>query len=181
MRILLMRRKDVREILPDHRLDVACDLVKIFNVPSIDQRTPSIAAGEVSGQMGMELVPADPGLETAGHDVNSGRQLACPKTHVLHAIWLVAPRASTIERSRALSQARTRRRLWPTAVRMTFAASPSRSLKWQRPRWPSVFTCPITGSIAERRRVRARGAPALRKPPSPALDPERAWETTERS
>ena len=25
------------------------------------------------------------------------------------------------------------------------------------------------------------GAPALRKPPSPALDPERAWETTERS
>ena len=81
-----MRRKDVREILPDHRLDVTCDLVKIFNVPSIDQRAPSIAAGEVSGQMGMELVLADPGLETAGHDVNSGRQLACPKTHVLHAI-----------------------------------------------------------------------------------------------
>jgi len=70
-----------------------------------------------------------------------------------------APRASRTERSRALSQARTRRRLWPTAVRMTFAASPSRSLKWQRPRWPSVFMCPITGLIAERRRSSRSMAP----------------------
>src|SRR4029450_2553451 len=61
-------------------------------------------------------------------------------------------RAIRIRRSKALSQARTRRRLWPTAVSVMFAASPSRPFRWQRPRWPSVFMCPITGSIAERRR-----------------------------
>jgi hypothetical protein len=67
-----MRGKDVREILPDHRLDVACDFVEVFDVCGVDQRTPSVAAYEVSGQMGVEFVAADPGLETAGHDVNSG-------------------------------------------------------------------------------------------------------------
>ncbi len=32
-------------------------------------------------------------------------------------------------------------------------------LNWQRPRWPSVFMCPITGSIAERRRSSRSMAP----------------------
>jgi hypothetical protein len=41
-------------------------------------------------------------------------------------------RTTRIEVSKSLSQARTRRRLWPTAVRMTLTASPSRPLRWQR-------------------------------------------------
>src|SRR5262249_41997358 len=45
-------------------------------------------------------------------------------------------RASRMKRSRLLSQARTRRRLWPTAVRMTLAASPSEPLRWQRAEMP---------------------------------------------
>src|SRR5882757_11555546 len=86
MRILLVCGKDVREIFPDHRPDVTCDLVKVLDVPSINQRARSVTASEVSRQMGVEFVAADPSLETAGHDVNSGRQSARPETHVPHAV-----------------------------------------------------------------------------------------------
>jgi hypothetical protein len=44
------------------------------------------------------------------------------------------------------------RRLWPAAERTTLAASPLRSLRRHRPRWPSLFMWPITGSMADRRR-----------------------------
>ncbi len=37
--------------------------------------------------------------------------------------------ASRIKRTRILNQVRTRRRLWPAAVRMALAASPSRPLR----------------------------------------------------
>src|SRR6476620_6877663 len=36
--------------------------------------------------MGVEFVDTDSSLETTGHDVNRRRQLACPETHVLHAV-----------------------------------------------------------------------------------------------
>src|SRR5271166_133409 len=59
--------------------------------------------------------------------------------------------AFRIRRKKALSQARTRRKLQPTAERTTLAASPARPLSQHRPRWPSLFMCPITASMAERR------------------------------
>jgi NADPH:quinone reductase-like Zn-dependent oxidoreductase len=48
-------------------------------------------------------------------------------------VELGAGGASRIRRNRILSQARTRRRLWPTAVSTALAASPSRPLRLSLP------------------------------------------------
>jgi hypothetical protein len=59
-------------------------------------------------------------------------------------VWKVSTEATFCNTNKSLSQARTRRRLWPTAVKMTLAASPSRPLRWQR---PSQFVSGIVSSL----------------------------------
>src|SRR3712207_2325035 len=67
-------------------------------------------------------------------------------------VWCTAKsRLSRRARSQA-SQARSSRRLWPAAARMTLAASPSVPSRKLRPSRPSLFMWPMTGSMALRRR-----------------------------
>jgi hypothetical protein len=45
---------------------------------------------------------------------------------------------------------------------MTLAASPARPLRYQRPRWPSAFICPITASSGAPRELAFDAAEAPR-------------------
>src|SRR3954471_7643708 len=66
------------------------------------------------------------------------------------------PRAAQRRAHKALSQATRSRRLWPTAARMALIASPGAPNRRLRSTRPSLFRCPITGSIALRRRSSRR-------------------------
>ena len=95
----------------------------------------------------------------------SGEKLSsCVKKLNLSAGWSADARhsAKTIRRKRIFSQARTKRRLWPTAVRMALAASPAVPLRLQQPREPSAFIWSITARWRSGGGVRA---------------PEGAWPT----
>lgn len=71
---------------------------------------------------------------------------------------IAAMRAARISATRALRWARIMRMLCPQPQSTAWSASPSVPLRAQRARRPSVFMCPITGSIALRRRRSRRSA-----------------------
>src|SRR3954469_21342405 len=65
-------------------------------------------------------------------------------------------RAAQRRAHKALSQATRSRRLWPAAARMALIASPCAPNRRLRSTRPSLFRCPITGSMALRRRSSRR-------------------------
>src|SRR4051812_16951787 len=65
-------------------------------------------------------------------------------------------RAAQRRAHKALSQATRSRRLWPAAARMALIASPGAPNRRLRSTRPSLFRCPITGSMALRRRSSRR-------------------------
>src|SRR3954465_15719751 len=92
-----------------------------------------------------QLVVCEKGCWGAQAGVGAARHASCRTT-----------RAAQRRAHNALSQATRSRRLWPAAARMALIASPCAPNRRLRSTRPSLFRCPITGSIALRRRSSRR-------------------------
>jgi small-conductance mechanosensitive channel len=100
----------------------------------------------VSGAVAFSyLVACEKGRLGAQAGVGVARHASCRTT-----------RAAQRRAHKALSQATRSRRLWPAAARMALIASPCAPNRRLRSTRPSLFRCPITGSMALRRRSSRR-------------------------
>jgi hypothetical protein len=169
MRILLMRRKDVREILPYHRLSLVT--TRWTGAPSYS--LPSCPSSWIHAPKKCRCQTVESTDERLGE--RHHRMQPCRRSS--HAkperSWASGPAPSNGSRHLDWSKqnwAQQRPQPGENAVKMA-AAEVAVGLHVS----DHGLDCRATPQFAP------DGAPALRKLPSPALDPERAWETTERS
>src|SRR4051812_38545970 len=100
---------------------------------------------QLPDQTARQLVVCEKGCLGAQAGVGAARHALCRTT-----------RAAQRRAHKALSQATRSRRLWPAAARMALIASPGAPNRRLRSTRPSLFRCPITGSMALRRRSSRR-------------------------
>src|SRR4051812_46615550 len=120
----------------------------VFTLAPFDEETTVIAMrviAAVAVASVVSLVVCEKGCLGAQAGVGAARHALCRTT-----------RAAQRRAHKALSQATRSRRLWPAAARMALIASPCAPNRRLRSTRPSLFRCPITGSMALRRRSSRR-------------------------